>query len=120
MTRPRPITEGAVNRVPFGFELDFFTDRAGVSVAAPLPARYEIPCRVHGAVLVGDERIEVDGWGQRDHSWGAARDWWVTGVVLDGVPARRRYPPGTLSSLARLGQFAHRLRPAARRGLRDW
>jgi len=28
-------------------------------------------------VSVGDERIEVDGWGQRDHSWGAARDWWT-------------------------------------------
>lgn len=27
--------------------------------------------------LVGDEEIEVDGWGQRDHSWGAARDWWT-------------------------------------------
>ena len=39
--------------------------------------RYEIPCRVHGEILVGDERIQFDGWGQRDHSWGAARDWWT-------------------------------------------
>jgi hypothetical protein len=30
-------------------------------------------------VLVGDRRIEVDGWGQRDHSWGAPRDWWSLG-----------------------------------------
>ena len=28
-------------------------------------------------MLIGDQRIEVDGWGQRDHSWGAARDWWT-------------------------------------------
>ena len=64
------------DRVPFGFELDFFTDRAAYQWP-PLAPRYEIPCRVHGVVLVGDERIEVDGWGQRDHSWGAARDWWA-------------------------------------------
>ena len=64
------------DRVPFGFELDFFTDRAAYQWPPVLP-RYEIPCRVHGVVLVGDERIEVDGWGQRDHSWGAARDWWA-------------------------------------------
>lgn len=63
-------------RVPFGFELDFHTDR-GAYQWPPVTPRYEIPCRVDGFVQVGDERIEVDGWGQRDHSWGAARDWWT-------------------------------------------
>ena len=63
-------------RVPFGFELDWFTDRAAY-LWPPVTPRYEIPCRVHGVVLLGGERIEVDGWGQRDHSWGAARDWWA-------------------------------------------
>lgn len=62
-------------RVPFGFELDFLTDGA-VYHWPPVTPRYEVPCRVHGHVQVGKERIEVDGWGQRDHSWGAARDWW--------------------------------------------
>jgi hypothetical protein len=38
-------------------------------------SRYEVPCVVHGEVLVGDEKIEFDGYGQRDHSWGV-RDWW--------------------------------------------
>jgi hypothetical protein len=42
--------------------------------------RYEVPCRVHGEVLVGDERVEVDAVGQRDHSWGV-RDWWTQGWV---------------------------------------
>ncbi len=65
-------------RVPFGFELDFDTDRAAYLWPAITP-RYEIPCRVHGEILVGSERIEFDGWGQRDHSWGAARDWWSMG-----------------------------------------
>lgn len=36
----------------------------------PVTPRYEIPCRVHGVVSIGDERIEVDAWGQRDHSSG--------------------------------------------------
>jgi hypothetical protein len=63
------------DRVPFGFQLDFLTDRAAYQWPPILP-RYEIPCRVQGEVQVGDERIELDCWGQRDHSWGAARDWW--------------------------------------------
>lgn len=62
-------------RVPFGFELDYFTDRGGY-MWPPITPRYEIPCRVHGQVMIGDETIHVDGWGQRDHSWGGERDWW--------------------------------------------
>lgn len=63
------------DHVPFGFELDWDTDRAAY-LWPPVTPRYEIPCRVTGTVSVGDETIEIDGWGQRDHSWGAARDWW--------------------------------------------
>ena len=76
--------------VPFGFELDFFTDRAGY-LWPPLTSRYEIPCRVHGQISIGDETIPFDGWGQRDHSWGAARDWganmwtWSAGRLDDGT-----------------------------------
>lgn len=64
------------DRIPFGFELEWETDRAGY-LWPPVTPRYEIPCRVHGVVSIGDERIEVDAWGQRDHSWGASRDWWT-------------------------------------------
>lgn len=63
-------------RVPFGFELDWETDRSSY-LWPPVTPRYEIPCRVHGTVMVGSDTIEIDGWGQRDHSWGAARDWWT-------------------------------------------
>ena len=70
--------DGRGDRIPFGFELDFHTDRAAYQWPAVTP-RYEIPCRVDGRILVGDEEIEFDGWGQRDHSWGAARDWWALG-----------------------------------------
>lgn len=65
-------------RVPFGFELDFVTDRAAY-LWPPIQDRYEIPCSVHGTVQVGSEVIEVDAWGQRDHSWGHPRDWWGMG-----------------------------------------
>lgn len=61
------------DRVPLGFDLEWETD--GGSYAYPGVTRYEVPCRVHGEILVGQERIEIDGWGQRDHSWGV-RDWW--------------------------------------------
>lgn len=65
------------DRVPLGFDLEWETDGPGV-YAYPGVTRYEVPARVHGEVLVGAERIELDGWGQRDHSWGV-RDWWTPG-----------------------------------------
>lgn len=65
---------GRGDRVPFGLDLEWETD--GGSFAYDITSRYEIPCRVHGEILVGEERIELDGWGQRDHSWGV-RDWWA-------------------------------------------
>lgn len=62
-------------RVPFGLDLEWDTDGVGYRYP-PGADRYEVPCLVHGEVLVGDERIAVDAIGQRDHSWGP-RDWWV-------------------------------------------
>ena len=35
---------------------------------------YEQPGRVRGAITVGDETYEVDGWGQRDRAWGHRAD----------------------------------------------
>ena len=66
-------------RVPFGFDLEWETDRGGVYPWIGT-TRYEVSCNVHGEILVGDERIELDGVGQRDHSWGV-RDWWTVGWV---------------------------------------
>jgi hypothetical protein len=64
----------AGERTALGFDLEWETD--GVPFRWPQGLdRYEIPCRVHGEILVGDERIDFDGTGQRDHSWGV-RDWW--------------------------------------------
>ena len=60
-------------RVPLGLDLEWESEHAPYRY--PGTDRYEVPCRVHGEVLVGREEIQVDGFGQRDHSW-AARDWW--------------------------------------------
>lgn len=61
------------DRVPFGVDLEWETD--GRVYAYPGVTRYEVPCRVHGEVQLAEGTIQVDGFGQRDHSWGV-RDWW--------------------------------------------
>jgi hypothetical protein len=60
--------------VPMGLDLEWETD--GEPYHYVWTTRYEIPCRVHGEVLLGHDRFEIDGHGQRDHSWGV-RDWWA-------------------------------------------
>ncbi len=44
----------------------------------PSAGRYEQACAVYGDVLVGDERLELSGWGRREHWWGI-QDWWAGG-----------------------------------------
>lgn len=68
-------------RIPLGLDLEFEAD--GEADHDATTTRYELPCRVHGEILVGDEQIELDGWGQRHHSWGAL-DWWTHGWVSAG------------------------------------
>jgi hypothetical protein len=68
----------AGDKVPLGIDLEWQAiapvyDYPGVT-------RYEQSCLVSGEILVGNEAISFDGWGQRDHSWGV-RDWWGTGWV---------------------------------------
>jgi hypothetical protein len=55
--------------------LDLTWETHGEPYAYRVATRYEIPCRVAGRVRVGDEELELNGVGQRDHSWGT-RDWW--------------------------------------------
>ncbi|MPY92094.1 MAG: hypothetical protein GEV08_03220 [Acidimicrobiia bacterium] len=53
-------------RVPFGFELEW--EAAGAP--APTAGGYSQEGRAHGVLLVGDERVELDGCGRRGHVWG--------------------------------------------------
>ncbi|MBV8559845.1 MAG: hypothetical protein JO050_03675 [Acidimicrobiia bacterium] len=62
------------DRVGFGLDLEWVA-AAPAQMSVGLP-RYEQPCAVQGEVLVGEERISVDAFGERDHSWGH-RDWWT-------------------------------------------
>jgi hypothetical protein len=47
-----------------------------VDDASPAAGGYEQSCTVHGEVLVGAERLELDGIGWRTHRWGD-RNWWT-------------------------------------------
>ena len=66
------------DKVPLGFDLEW--EAVAPVFDYPGVTRYEQSCRVSGEILVGAERIEFDGPGQRDHSWGV-RDWWRFGWV---------------------------------------
>jgi hypothetical protein len=61
----------------------------GVYPYKDLP-RYEIPGRVTGTITVGGQPLVIDGYGERDHSWGE-RDWWqiswlwTSGRLNDGT-----------------------------------
>jgi hypothetical protein len=105
------------DRVPFGLDLEWETD--GGVYPYPGTTRYEVPCRVHGEILVGDEQIGFDGTGQRDHSWGV-RDWWTFGWCWtagrfdDGtrfhaarirIPGMEGYAPGYVGPPGALAQI---------------
>jgi hypothetical protein len=60
--------------VAFGIDLEW--ESVGPAFTYPGVTRYEVSCDVSGEILVGTERIEFSGPGQRDHSWGH-RDWWT-------------------------------------------
>ena len=66
------------DKVPLGFDLEWEAEAPVYDY--PGVTRYEQSCRVSGEILVGSDRIEFDGPGQRDHSWGV-RDWWRFGWV---------------------------------------
>jgi len=66
---PDEVFAGAYgDRTALGCELEWET--ADDPVAGPTPESYEIPCIVHGELLIDDLVIDVDGWGWRSHRWG--------------------------------------------------
>ena len=73
-------------KIPVGIDLGWATDSHPEETDSSDPwafhyevtTRYEIPCRVSGEIQIGENKSQVDGWGQRDHSW-AERDWWDKG-----------------------------------------
>lgn len=66
------------DRVAFGLDLEWEADGAIESQSGGEASEYHMPCRVHGEVLLGDGRIDLDGHGRRGHRWGR-HDWWTGG-----------------------------------------
>ena len=68
-------------RMPVGLELEWETIAPAFHYPYPpeYPSmHYQHTGKVHGLILLGDETIEFDGFGERDHSYGD-RDWWLFG-----------------------------------------
>jgi hypothetical protein len=82
--------------VPLGLDLQWESE----GEARPLggEAGYAQPASVHGEVLVGAERIDVEARGWRSHAWGRPPwedgDWWWAGVQLDDGGAVCAAAPG--------------------------
>lgn len=69
---PEDVFAGAYGiRTAVGSELEWET--AGEIVNGPAADSYEVPCIVHGELLIDDRTIEIDGWGWRSHRWGPGR-----------------------------------------------
>lgn len=77
LARPEDVYRGAAGE-PTTIALDLSWATDGTPYHYDLTTRYEVPCLVTGEIAIGDERIRIDGQGQRDHSWGE-RDWWAFG-----------------------------------------
>ena len=73
--------------VPFGLDLEWEGAEPARSAGAPGTTGYGQWCGVHGEVLIGEERLEVDAIGHREHLWGAvtAQGWRVAAAGEDGT-----------------------------------
>ncbi|MDQ4133688.1 MAG: hypothetical protein M3179_10905 [Actinomycetota bacterium] len=74
--------------MPVGLDLEW--EALGACWPFSGSAGYGQPCAVHGEVLLGSERIAIDGPGARTHLWGVRRwwdqPWWqVHGRLDDGA-----------------------------------
>lgn len=65
------------DRIGVGFDLGWETvgeAQAGGRVDGV--GRADVACDVSGEVLLGDEVVQLDGWGSRSHTWGVD-EWWA-------------------------------------------
>lgn len=71
---------------PVGLGLDLEWEMQAPACALPQPG-YVQPATVHGEVLVGADRLTLDGIGWYTHAWGAPRwrdpRWWSVGATFD-------------------------------------
>lgn len=77
------------DQVALGFDLEWEADGPVLDGRHPVGIEgYELPCRVHGEVLIGPDAIDFDGVGTRSHRWGpldwANDDGWHLAGVVEG------------------------------------
>jgi hypothetical protein len=81
---PSQLLQGASGK-PVAASMNLVWETNGEPYAYRLATRYEIPCKVSGKLIIGDEVIDVSSChGQRDHSWGS-RDWWAMDWVWNAA-----------------------------------
>ena len=92
------LSHGRGDRVPVGLDLEWESTAAAV-IARPRGGTegYEVATRAHGELLVGPDAFELDGFGWREHRWGAI-DWW------DPAPSARLW----VAAADRSREAAHR------------
>jgi len=75
------------DQVPLGFDLEWEADGPVLDEpGGPEASGYEVPCRVHGEVLVGQATRDVEAVGHRRHRWGRPdrHGWSLAGTVEGG------------------------------------
>lgn len=86
--------------VPFGLDVEWETPADPIPVEIRGDEGYLTAGTAHGEVLLGDQAIELEGWGQRLHRWGtgaALPDWWAHPRAAGVGP-----PPGPVDLAAAL------------------
>lgn len=58
-------------RIGLGYDLEWELDEPPLDLSGAGLAAYEIACESHGEVLVGTERLLLEGPGHRGHEWGS-------------------------------------------------
>ncbi len=80
------------------------TDVEGHEDSVYSTSRFEQPIRVSGSCRIGAEVLELEGQGERDHSWGP-RDWnleWIF-MVMGGEEIRLQWAAVDIEGLDRIG-----------------
>ena len=77
-TETETVLLGSGDRADFQADLTFtdpYHDAVDMDMLVDTQYHYEHSGRIVGEISLGDDRIEIDGVGYRDHSWGWFRDW---------------------------------------------